>query len=71
MFVTAEFDPGISGAMSPFYQAVHDELCKLGADRCPAMLFAKGHSHMSEVFAFDTADTSVSDRILTWMHGIE
>jgi hypothetical protein len=35
------------------------------------MLFARLHSHMSEVFAFDTADTSVSKPILDWMKSIK
>ena len=55
--------------MSAFSQAVHDELCKLdgpnakdGVGRCPAMLFAKDESHMSEVFAIDTDDKTVSDQ---------
>ncbi len=71
MFATAELDPGIKGAMSPFNQAVHDELCKLGPAHCPAMLFEKGESHMSEVFSIDTADQTVSAPILAWMKKIK
>ena len=72
LFVSAELDPGINdGKMSAFYQTLHDDLCKLGADHCPAMLFAKGHSHMSELFSIDTADTSVSGTILKWMKGVK
>jgi hypothetical protein len=68
MLAIAELDPGISnGAQSPFNQALHDELCKDGPSHCPAMLFAKGESHMSEVFSIDTADKVVSDPILKWM----
>ena len=78
MLVRAELDPGVMGDMLPSDKALHDELCKLdgdkakdGAGHCPAMLFAKLHSHMSEVFAFDTADTSVSKPILDWMKSVK
>jgi hypothetical protein len=78
MLVRAELDPGVMGDMLPSDKALHDELCKLdgdkakdGAGHCPAMLFARLHSHMSEVFAFDTADTSVSKPILDWMKSIK
>src|SRR5581483_2283419 len=54
LFVSAELDPGINGGMSAFYQTLHDELCKEGPQHCPAMLFAKEESHMSEVFSIDT-----------------
>jgi hypothetical protein len=69
-FVTAELDPGISGKMAPFYQVLHDDLCMLGADHCPTMLFAKDESHMSEVFSIGTADKSVSGPILAWMKDV-
>ncbi len=78
MLVRAELDPGVAGDMLASDKALHDELCKLdganakdGAGRCPAMLFARGHSHMSEVFAFDTPDVSVSSPILAWMKSIK
>jgi triacylglycerol lipase len=71
MLVTAELDPGINGSMSAFNQTLHDELCKGGPDHCPTMLFAKEESHMSEVFAIDTKDTSVSGPILDWMKKIK
>jgi Carboxylesterase family len=71
MFVSAEFDPGINGNMSPFYQTLHDELCKEGPEHCPAMLFAKQESHMSEVFSIDTPDQSVSGPILAWMKKVK
>jgi triacylglycerol lipase len=69
MLVRAELDPGVMGDMTAADKALHDELCK--ADRCPAMLFARNHSHMSEVFSFDTPDTTVSGPILTWLKGIK
>jgi hypothetical protein len=71
LFVSAELDPGVNGGMSPFYQTLHDELCKQGPDHCPAMLFAKGESHMSQVFSIDTADQTVSGPILEWMKKVK
>jgi hypothetical protein len=59
-------------------KALHDELCKIdgakakdGAGRCPAMLFAKGESHMSEVFSIDTDDKIVSGPILSWIKKVK
>lgn len=71
MFITAELDPGINGSVSAFSQTLHDELCKEGPDHCPTMLLAKGESHMSEVFAFDTPDKTLSGPILAWMKRIK
>jgi hypothetical protein len=71
MLATAEFDPGIDGKMSAFNIAFHDELCKLGPDHCPVMLFEKGENHMSEVFSIDTPDTTVSAPILAWIKKVK
>ena len=71
MFASAELDPGINGSMSAFYQTLHDELCKAGADHCPAMLFAKQESHMSEVFSIGTDDQTVSGAVLAWMKKVK
>jgi triacylglycerol lipase len=71
LFANAELDPGISGAMSPFFQALHDELCKVGPGHCPTMLFEKGESHMSEVFSIDTPDVTVSKPILEWIKKVK
>jgi hypothetical protein len=72
MLASAELDPGISdGKMSPFNQTFHDELCKLGPDHCPTLLFEKGESHMSEVFSIDTDDKTVSGPILAWIKKIK
>jgi hypothetical protein len=75
---SAELDPGVDGKMSPFNQALHDELCKLdgpnaveGKGHCPMMLFEKSESHMSEVFSIDTPDKTVSGPILNWIRSIE
>jgi hypothetical protein len=71
LFATAELDPGINGNMAPFYQVLHDELCKEGPEHCPAMLFEKGESHMSEVFSIGTADLTVSGPILAWIKKVK
>jgi len=68
---SAELDPGVDGKMSAFNQTLHDELCKEGPAHCPAMLFEKGESHMSEVFSIGTPDTTVSGPILKWMKKIK
>lgn len=71
MIMRAELDPGVTGDMTALDHAVHDKLCavdgpgaKDGQGHCPILVFNKRHSHVSEVFAFDTSDTSVSDPIL-------
>ena len=78
MLARAERDPGVTGAMTAADMALHDELCKLdganakdGVGHCPAMLFAKGESHMSEVFSIDTKDTIVSGPILAWIKKVK
>ena len=71
MLMRAELDPGVSGDMTALDHAVHDKLCaadgpkaKDGKGHCPVLVYNRRHSHVSEVFAFDTKDTSVSDPIL-------
>ena len=78
MIARAELDPGVIGGMLPGDIMLHDELCategakaKDGAGRCPAMLYAKGESHMSEVFSIDTADKTVSEPILNWIKNVK
>lgn len=71
LFASAELDPGVNGGMSPFYQTLHDELCKEGPDHCPTMLYEKGESHMSEVFSIDTPDQTVSGPILAWIKKVK
>lgn len=77
MLVRAELDPGVMGDMTDADKAIRDALCateganaREGQGRCPTMLYARRHSHMSEVFAFDTPDTTVSKPILDWMAAI-
>jgi hypothetical protein len=54
----AELDP------SDFHRQAdqaHSVLCE--AKRCPPFLQLRGHSHMSEVYAINTADTALTDAI--------
>lgn len=71
LFASAELDPGVNGAMAPFYQTLHDDICKNNPKNCPTMLYEKGESHMSEVFSVDTADVSVSGPILAWIKKVK
>jgi triacylglycerol lipase len=70
LLANAELDVGTDpaqGNVMAFNKVLSDELCKAGADRCPTLLIAKGHSHMSIVFSIDTPDTTVSGPILAWI----
>ena len=78
MLARAELDPGVNGDMTASDKALHDELCKVdganakdGTGHCPAMLFGKGESHMSEVFSIDTPDQTVSGPILAWIRRVK
>lgn len=78
MLVRAELDPGVMGDMTAADKAISEALCavdgakaKAGDGHCPVMLYAKRHSHMGEVFAFDTPDTSVSKPMLDFMKDIK
>ena len=71
MLVRAELDPSVKGEMSPLDKAAHAKLCasvgpnaKDGQGRCPTMLYLPRHSHVSEVFAFDSGDKTVEEPIL-------
>ena len=71
MLMRAELDPGVTGGMTALDNAVHDKLCAAdgpnardGQGHCPILVYNRRHSHVSEVFAFDSPDTSVSDPIL-------
>lgn len=66
MVMVADLDPpNIIGFAGTF----RDELCK--ANRCPTYVTLKDHSHVSEVFSPNTADTSVTGPILKWMKGVK
>jgi triacylglycerol lipase len=75
LLANAELDPGadpaVDGGLMPFIKILHDDLCKEGPDRCPTLLYAKGESHMSEVFSIDTPDKTVSGPILAWIKKIK
>lgn len=71
MFVSPELDPGVDGKMSTFYQTLHDDLCKVGADKCPTMLFAQRHNHMSVVFSPDSPDTTVTKPVLDFINSVK
>jgi hypothetical protein len=86
LLASAELDPGANGGPTAFNQALHDELCKLdgshaasghgphavsGRGKCPALLYEKGESHMSEIFSVDTPDHTVSGPILVWIRSVE
>lgn len=73
MIMRAELDPGVTGDMTALDKAVHDKMCavdgpaaKDGEGHCPLLVYNKRHSHVSEVFAFDSPDRSVSDPILAF-----
>ncbi len=66
MVAVAELDPpNIIG----FAETLKAELCK--ADRCPTYVTFKDHSHISEVMAPNTADTSVTGPILKWIKSVK
>jgi hypothetical protein len=80
LLASGELDIGLGpdGGVSIFNKALHDELCKIdgpaakdGRGHCPAMLYEKGESHVSEVFSIDTPDKTVSGPILAWMKSIK
>ncbi|MBO0766802.1 MAG: alpha/beta hydrolase [Hyphomicrobiaceae bacterium] len=64
MTVHAELDP------PPFQEdakQLNEELCRAG--RCPRAVRLAKHSHMSETYAINTDDTSLSDEILAFVRG--
>jgi len=69
LLARAELDPGVQGGMAASDIALHDEMCKAG--HCPAMLYLKDESHMSEVFSIDSADKTVSAPILAWIKKVK
>ena len=77
MIMRAELDPGVTGGMTALDHAVHDKLCAAdgpkardGQGHCPILVYNQRHSHVSEVFAFDSPDTSVSDPILKFANRV-
>jgi pimeloyl-ACP methyl ester carboxylesterase len=64
LIITAELDPRGPREFAP---ALHDALCEGSSKSCPPYLVLPGHSHMSEVFSADTADTSASGPVLAFV----
>jgi acetyl esterase/lipase len=62
MFAAAELDPP---QFIKQLDAVKEALCK--GERCARTLFLPQHSHMSEVYAINTADTRLTGPILEFM----
>jgi acetyl esterase/lipase len=62
--VYAELDPDFFHAQA---KQLNDALCK--ADRCPRFLTLAKHSHMSEVYAFNTKDVALSNEFLAFVKG--
>jgi triacylglycerol lipase len=61
LVVAAELDPPVFLTQA---RQLNDALCKAG--RCPRYLELEKHNHMSEVYAINTDDTSLSDSILVF-----
>ncbi|MBX9588773.1 MAG: alpha/beta hydrolase [Hyphomonadaceae bacterium] len=62
MAVYAELDPDLFQAQAKQF---NDTLCKAG--RCPRLVTLAKHNHMSEVYALNTPDTSLSSALLTFV----
>ena len=63
MLVAAELDPE---RFSLQFDLLKDATCK-GANGCARALMLPQHSHMSEVYAINTADTELTDQILEFV----
>jgi acetyl esterase/lipase len=59
---SAELDPPIFQQQA---QQLKEALCKTG--RCPRFVSLAKHSHLSEVYAINTKDTTLSDQILAFV----
>jgi triacylglycerol lipase len=66
MIMVADLDPPNIFAFS---ETLRDELCK--GKHCATYVTLKDHSHVSEVTAPNTADTSVTGPILKWMKSVK
>jgi triacylglycerol lipase len=60
----AELDPSFFHQQA---KQLNEALCKAG--RCPRLVPLAKHSHMSEVYAINTADTALSGPILAFVQG--
>ncbi|HLH31999.1 MAG TPA: hypothetical protein VKY31_12420, partial [Terriglobia bacterium] len=73
-FAWAELDPGAAEGVPPVVKGIHDDLCRLegpkakdGVGHCPALMWFKGESHMSEVFSVGSMDKTVSTQVLDFI----
>jgi hypothetical protein len=63
MLVTAEMDPPVFLRQ---FELLKDATCKR-ASGCARALILPQHSHMSEVYSINTADTRLTDQILDFV----
>ncbi len=63
MIVTAELDPPVFHRQ---FELLKQAACK-GAAGCPHAFLLPQHSHMSEVYSINTADTRLTDQILDFV----
>jgi hypothetical protein len=63
MIITAEMDPP---AFLRQFELLKDATCKR-ASGCARALILPQHSHMSEVYSINTADTRLTDEILNFV----
>jgi hypothetical protein len=65
MLIASELDPEERVEM---VQVLSGEMRKAGRD--PVTVVVPGHSHMSEVLSFNTADESASGPVLRFIRGV-
>lgn len=77
-FAWAELDAGSAEGPPTAVKNIHDELCKLegpkakeGVGHCPAMMWFKGESHMSEVFSVGSSDKTVASPVLEFIKKVQ
>jgi triacylglycerol lipase len=63
MIATAELDPD---SFHQQFDLLKEAACS-SAKGCPRALVLPQHSHMSEVYAINTADTRLTDQILEFV----
>ena len=65
MIVTAELDPEVFGKQ---FALLKNATCK-GPNGCARAVVLPQHSHMSEVYSINTADTRLTDQIIEFVKG--
>ncbi len=66
LVTAAELDPERTVELS---HMLNDQLCAAG--HCPKYQLNKGQSHMSQVMGINSADTSVSGPVFTWIKSVK